>query len=103
MKKILIIILGLLVLAVVILGFGVYKFNFTNNDIHFDNTAETSPKNATYNIEGQKVTLKNGLSEVEIAPGSASKIVTRYFGNEVKHDFDVLAERFAGHCQAVKI
>lgn len=47
-----------------------------------------SPKDATYIIDGQKVTLKNGVSEVEAAPGSASKIITRYFGNEVKHDFN---------------
>ncbi|MDD5152839.1 MAG: META domain-containing protein [Candidatus Pacebacteria bacterium] len=88
MKKTLAIILGLLTLVIIILGFGVYKFNFTNDDIHFDNTIGTSPQNATYTIEGQKVTLKNGVSEVSIAPGSASKIVTRYFGNAVSHDFD---------------
>jgi hypothetical protein len=45
-------------------------------------------KNATYIIEGQPVTLNNGLSEIEIAPGSATKIITRYFGNEVKHDLN---------------
>ena len=47
-----------------------------------------SSSDGTYTVEGQKVTLKNGLSEVSIAPDSASKIVTRYFGNEVKYDFD---------------
>lgn len=45
-------------------------------------------KNAEYLIEGQKVKLENGVSEVEAAPGSASKIITRYFGNEVKHDLN---------------
>lgn len=47
-----------------------------------------SPKDATYRIEGKMVTLKNGMAEVEVAPGSAAKIVTRYFGNEVAHDFN---------------
>ena len=28
------------------------------------------------------------MSEIEATPGSASKIITRYFGNEIKHDFD---------------
>jgi len=91
MKKILIIILGLLILVIIVLGFGVYKFNVTNDDIHIDNSVAvggTSPENATYTIQGQKVTLKNGISEVSVAPGSASKIVTRYFGNEVNYDFN---------------
>lgn len=48
----------------------------------------SSYKDATYIIEGQTVTLKNGYSESEAAPGSASKIVTRYFGNEVSKDLN---------------
>lgn len=47
-----------------------------------------SEKDATYKINGMSVTLKNGVAEMEAAPGSASKIITRYFGNEVRHDFD---------------
>lgn len=46
------------------------------------------PKNATYIIEGEEIALVNGKSEKEIAPGSASKIITQYFGNEVKNDFN---------------
>jgi hypothetical protein len=45
-------------------------------------------KNASYLINGQVVTLTNGVSEVEAAPGSASKIVTSYFGNEARGDLD---------------
>jgi heat shock protein HslJ len=51
-------------------------------------TPAADAKNATYNIDGQNVTLVNGVSEVAAAPGSASMIVTRYFGNEVVHDFN---------------
>lgn len=46
------------------------------------------PKNTTYTIDGQTVTLVNGVSEVPSAPGSASKIITRYFGNEAYGDID---------------
>ncbi len=46
------------------------------------------PQNATYMIEGEKFTLVNGKAEKEIAPGSASKIITQYFGSEVKADFN---------------
>lgn len=43
-------------------------------------------KNATYRVAGKDVQLVDGLSEVEAAPGSASKIVTRVFGNAVFGD-----------------
>jgi hypothetical protein len=46
------------------------------------------PKNATYIIDGQPVTLINGVSEVPSAPGSATKTVTQYFGNEAYGDVD---------------
>ena len=48
----------------------------------------SSPRDATYTIDGHLVTLKDGVSDIEAAPGSASRIITRYFGNEVAHDFD---------------
>lgn len=46
------------------------------------------PLNSSYEIEGKIFTLKNGESQTEIAPGSASKIITRYFGNEAKGDLN---------------
>lgn len=45
-------------------------------------------KDASFIIEGRTVALVNGVSEVEAAPGSASKIVTRYFGNEASGDLN---------------
>ncbi|MEN9413027.1 MAG: hypothetical protein RLZZ342_114 [Candidatus Parcubacteria bacterium] len=45
-------------------------------------------KNAIYLIGGKLVELHDGFSETEAAPGSSSKIVTRYFGNELKTDLD---------------
>jgi heat shock protein HslJ len=45
-------------------------------------------KNAEYVIDGQRVRLVNGISETAAAPGSTSKIVTQYFGNEVRHDLN---------------
>jgi len=74
--------------------FGVYvAFCPSQNIIKKDTTPVAtdvvrSEKDATYKINGMLVTLKNGVSEVEAAPGSASKIITRYFGNGVRHDFD---------------
>jgi heat shock protein HslJ len=49
---------------------------------------EKSYKDATYIIDGENIKLVNGKSEKEVAPGSASKILVNYFGNEVFADFD---------------
>lgn len=46
-----------------------------------------SYKDATYIIEAQPVTLKDGFAETPQAD-SASKITTRYFGNEVRKDIN---------------
>ena len=45
-------------------------------------------KSVTYSIEGQPVTLVDGYAETATAPGSASKTVTRYFGNEATGDLN---------------
>jgi hypothetical protein len=43
-------------------------------------------KNTSFTIDGVPVALVNGIAEQESAPGSASKIVTRYFGNNAVGD-----------------
>jgi hypothetical protein len=45
-------------------------------------------KNATYVIEGQPVALVDGRAETPAAPGSASMVVTQYFGNEATGDLN---------------
>lgn len=80
------IILGILVL--IILGAGIYKFNFTNKDIYLENGEQINSHDSTYIIDGENILLKNGISEIEAAPGSASKIITKYFGNDLKHDIN---------------
>lgn len=47
-----------------------------------------SHKDISVEVEGQVVKLTNGVAETEAAPGSASKVVTRYFGNEAAGDLD---------------
>jgi hypothetical protein len=53
-----------------------------------DTTLGKDPQNATYLIEGQEVTLVNGVAETETAPGSASSQITKYFGNAVDIDLN---------------
>lgn len=45
-------------------------------------------RNSTYEIFGEKVTLKDGLSEVKTAANSAAVVATRYFGNEARGDLN---------------
>jgi len=85
MKKKILIIVGLILL--IILGIGIYKFNFTNSDIYLENGKQINTYDATYTIDGEKVTLKNGISETTI-PNSSSKIITKFWGNAIEHDLD---------------
>jgi len=55
---------------------------------HTDIVAPPDYKNISYTIDGEKVDLMNGVAETEAAPGSASKTVTRYFGNVLHTDLD---------------
>ncbi len=81
MKKILI---GVGVLAIVLIGL----FFALNAYIYEEKQAPAAAdyKDAEYRINGEVVRLSDGVSETEAAPGSASKITTRYFGNEYKAD-----------------
>jgi heat shock protein HslJ len=63
-------------------------FYFWKADTATSPVAVYSPLNAVYTIEGEKVELIQGKSESQLAPGSASKVVTQYFGNDVKYDFN---------------
>lgn len=51
-------------------------------------SAMTDQKNATYTIDGQSVTFVKGRAETPITPGSVSKVVTQYFGNEATGDLN---------------
>jgi len=78
-----------LIIIAAALGLGAFKFNVAVNDSSIGiEIGASGPKDAIYIINDQAVTLKNGVAETEAAPGSASKITTKYFGNEVKHDLD---------------
>jgi hypothetical protein len=53
-----------------------------------DCQSATDPLNAAYSLEGKTVCLTNGRSEVEAAPGSATKIVTSVFGEPIYGNID---------------
>lgn len=79
-----------ILLAVGVLVLLVGGFFAFNSYIYNEKQADTADdyRNATYIIDGEPVTLIDGVAETEVAPGSASKIITRYFGNELIADLN---------------
>ncbi|NCN52565.1 hypothetical protein GW943_02030 [Candidatus Parcubacteria bacterium] len=77
---------GVLILLVVLVG----SFYVLNSYIYNEKQAEviSDYKDATYVLNGEPVQLVNGFAETEAAPGSTTKIVTRYFGNELPIDLN---------------
>ena len=76
-----------ILIALALLAVGFYAFKNNQPEPTTVSPAQTH-KDASYLIDGKLVQLVNGLSETEAAPGSASKVTTRYFGNELKTDLD---------------
>lgn len=82
MNKLLAAGLGAILLA---LGFFVLNSYIYNEK---QATATSDYKDAEYLIDGTRVRLVDGVAETEAAPGSASKVETRYFGNDLATDLD---------------
>ena len=73
----------------VIVFFGA-AFVLLNSYIYQEKQSTTSAgyKNIEYVIEGELVKLVDGVAEAEAVPGSAAKVVTKYFGNELVVDLN---------------
>lgn len=65
-------------------------FFVLNTYIYNEKQAEgaASYKDAAYYIDGTLVQLVGGEAHTDAAPGSAAKVVTRYFGNELEVDLN---------------
>jgi len=86
-KKIILIVIAMIILG----GVGYFVYQSTTEKFPIapsEQRVTVDAQNATYIIEGEEFTLINGKSEKEIASDSASKIITQYFGNDVKADFN---------------
>ena len=51
-----------------------------------ESAAAFDAMNSRFSLDGQAVTLRNGVSQVPAAPGSASSITTRYLGKAARGD-----------------
>ena len=73
--------LTILAILIIVIGATAYVLNSNKNTpaVNVEKGKAQDPKNATYIIEGRTVSLVNDISSI---------LTIRYFGNEVKHDFD---------------
>lgn len=78
--------IGIIVVIIIFIG-GYFLVNLRAPEVERA-TIAADHKNISYMIDGKTIRLKNGVAETESALGSASKITTRYFGNELKIDLD---------------
>jgi len=81
---------SLILLSIVIVligGYFMWNSYYPKTNLPEEQTAD-SYKNITFTIDGRDIKLTDGFSEMEIVPESASKITTRYFGNEFKTDLN---------------
>ena len=75
-------------IACIIIGVFLVWMYYPNISEQVSTVSIVDYKNATYLVEGHPVTLVNGIAESEAVPGSASKVVTKYFGNVAKGDIN---------------
>ena len=80
-------IIGICVIAILIGVFYYYSQNKSNSDL-VQPVQTVDYKNSTYVIQGQPVTLVNGISVALSAPESSSNITTQYLGNESTGDLN---------------
>jgi len=85
-KKIILVVV--LIIVVIGIGYWIYQSQPKTEKSAGEEKVTLDQKNCTYAIEGKNILLKDGYSEEEIVPGSASKLITRYFGNEASGDFN---------------
>lgn len=80
---------GLVVaIALIVVGFFLLRQNpiVTLSTEPAEEAAVFDGKNASFTLDGESVTLVDGVAEMPAAADSASKVITRYFGNTATGD-----------------
>ncbi len=78
----------IIIVAVLIILTGGAFYLIKKTPLEIADAPDTDYKSITYQVNGWPVKLLNGFSETQAAPGSASKITTKYFGNEARADLN---------------
>jgi hypothetical protein len=77
----------IVILIVLVIGFVIFQ-NTKYTPVPLPAEIKGGLKNTTYSVDDRLVTLADGVSDVEIVPGSAIHVVTNYFGNEATADLN---------------
>lgn len=75
------------IIVVILAGIG-WLWSFALNKAPVDDVAGNSFKDTAYIIDGTVVQLVDGVAESNISEDSSSKVITRFFGNEVEADLN---------------
>lgn len=84
MKKLFVVVLSIIALGVVFYALDSYIKN-GKQDV---GESVKDYKNIQYSIDNVSVLLVDGVADTEVIPGSESRTVTRFFGNEVDGDIN---------------
>lgn len=89
MNRSILIITGLIIVLAIV-GVGLWKADIAHAPQNGQTPVQAVDgyKNATYVFDGSPITLADGKAETQIVPGSASKLITQYFGNEATGDLN---------------
>jgi hypothetical protein len=87
MKRILFVVLPAVAIAL-LMGFVWFDSEQEPKMTQTEVREPTDYKDIELTIDGQRVMLEDGYAEQEIVPGSAAKIITRYFSNEYRTDLN---------------
>lgn len=75
-------------LVLVVAGIGFFYFTQNKSETAVVPSISFDAKSANFVIDGEVVALSGGIAERPAAPGSASKEIVRYFGNEATGDLN---------------
>lgn len=69
-------------------GYDAFVMKNDEIDTEYENCTSFDPRNSTFTIDGEEVTLVNGEASKEAAPGSSARMVTKYLDNEAAGDLN---------------
>lgn len=74
--------------TIFLIGVFLVFMNYNQLIAMFSNNSGFDPSNVTYTIEGQSITLVDGVAEILVAPDSSAKLVTKVFGSPTMRDLN---------------
>lgn len=76
------------IVVIFLVGMSVWYFSLQSSEETANVAAESDYRNVSYAIAGQSIRLEDGIAEDASIADSATKLMTRLFGNEVRADLN---------------